>query len=361
MLSHELRNPLAAISNVAAILSRGPAQSNQARALHEMLQRQTRHLARMVDDLLDVARITRGKIHIRKELVRLDELVRHAGADARPAMDAKAHKFTVRAAEEVWVEGDEARLKQVLGNLLDNAAKYTDPGGEIALEVAREGDQAVVRVRDQGSGIDAALLPHVFELFTQGPRGLDRSEGGLGIGLALVRKLVEMHGGRVDVESNVGRGSDFTVRFPAASTASLPPAEPASGESVGGLRILIVEDNADTASSLATLLRIEGNQAEIAYDGAQGLEKARQWRPDAIVLDIGLPTMSGHEVCRAIRAESWETAVTIIAVTGWGQEEDYRKSEAAGFDGHLVKPVHPQAVMRLLAELRSGRARAARH
>ena len=354
MLSHELRNPLAAISNVSIVLTRGLAQPSGTPALYEVLHRQTRQLARMVDDLLDVARITRGKIRLRKELVRLDVLARQVAADARSTMEAKAHRSTMTATEEVWVEGDEARLKQVLGNLLDNATKYTDPGGEIALEVCRKGDEALICVRDNGSGIDSALLPHVFDLFTQGPRGLHRSEGGLGIGLALVKSLVEMHGGRVDVKSEVGRGTEFTVRLPVASTAPAHSPEPGSRARATGLRILIVEDNADTADSLATLLRAGGNEVQLAYDGVRGLEKARQWRPDAILLDIGLPAMSGHDLCRALRRESWGKNVPIVAVTGWGQADDHRKSKEAGFDDHLVKPVNPEAVMELLAQLRSG-------
>lgn len=358
MLSHELRNPLAAISNVTAILVRGAVEPSRARALHDMLERQTRHLSRMVDDLLDVARITRGKIEVRKELVALDELVRHAGDDAHPMMDAKAHHLTVSVAHEISVLGDEARLKQVLGNLLENASKYTDPGGEIALELGRAGNEAVVRVRDNGPGVDAALLPHVFELFTQGARTLARSEGGLGIGLALVKRLVELHGGNVAVKSEAGRGSEFTVRLPIAPIDAGPPAKPALASARTGLRILIVEDNADAASSLAALLRLEGNEAEIAYDGEQALKMGGHWLPDAILLDIGLPTMSGLDTCRALRGEPWGKDIPIIAVTGRGEVDDYLESKKAGFDGHVVKPVTPQAVLTLLAD-RSAQSRTA--
>jgi PAS domain S-box-containing protein len=350
MLSHELRNPLAAISNVTAILVRGATEPSRTRSLHAMLERQTRHLSRMVDDLLDVARITRGKIQIRKELVALDELVRQAADDARAMMDAKAHHLTVSAGHEITVDGDAARLREVLGNLLENAAKYTDPGGQVAVELEREGNEAVIRVRDNGAGMDSALLPHVFELFTQGPRALARSEGGLGIGLALVKRLVEMHGGNVAVESDAGRGSEFTVRLPVTVTEAPMPVQPARAGAIKGLRILIVEDNADAASSLATLLRLEGGETEIAYDGAQALRIGAQWRPDAILLDIGLPTTSGLEVCRALRRETWGKHVPIIAVTGWGEVDDEQQSKEAGFDGHLVKPVSAQAVVTLLAD-----------
>jgi signal transduction histidine kinase len=231
MLSHELRNPLAVIVNIVTLMSRVPDQTARNLALVGVLDRQARQLGRMVDDLLDVARIAHGKILLHKEVVRLDVLVRQAGADARSVMDARAHHLAVSATEEVWVDGDETRLKQVLGNLLENAAKYTDPGGQIALElevrdVAPEGREALIRVRDTGPGIDPALLPHVFELFTQGPRGLARSEGGLGIGLALVKRLTEKHGGRVEVDSVLGQGTEFRVHLPIAARPDWLPVEP---------------------------------------------------------------------------------------------------------------------------------------
>lgn len=360
MLSHELRNPLAAIANVTALLARGATQPAQTSGLYAVLQRQTRHLARMVDDLLDVARITRGKIQLRPEALRLDELAREVAADGRSSLDARAHRLTLSTPAPVWVEGDEARLKQVLGNLLDNAAKYTEPGGEITIEVGHLGDDALLRVRDNGPGIDAALLPHVFEPFTQGPRSLERSEGGLGIGLSLVKMLVELHGGDVEVVSAPGAGATFTVRLPAVAQANAPVTLTAPHAAAATQRILVVEDNVDTADSLAMLLRLEGNDAQVAYDGVTGLEKARRWQPDAIVLDIGLPTLSGHEVCRALRGEPWGRRLAIIAVTGWGQEDDYEASRDAGFDGHLVKPVSSDAVLALLAQIRAQREGAAR-
>ncbi|HEY6869340.1 MAG TPA: ATP-binding protein, partial [Novosphingobium sp.] len=354
MLSHELRNPLAAISNIAALLSRGLSPASRAPALHEMLQRQTRHLARMVDDLIDVAHITRGTVRMRREAIRLDELVHEAAADARPTMEAKAHRFKVDAADALWIHGDAARLKQVLGNLLENAAKYTDPGGEIALRLVRSASAAAIVVDDNGAGIDEALRPHVFELFTQGPRTLDRSEGGLGIGLTVVKTIAEMHGGTVEIESRAGGGTRFTVRLPLAPAEVPAPVERTPSATAGSLRILVVEDNIDAAESLAALLRLAGHHVELAHDGAEGLAAANRQQPDAIVLDIGLPTMSGHEVGRVIRAEEWGRHVPIIALTGWGQEDDHLKSREAGFDAHFVKPVEPDALLALLARLAQG-------
>ncbi|HET7866408.1 MAG TPA: ATP-binding protein [Burkholderiaceae bacterium] len=354
MLSHELRNPLAAISNIAALLSRGLSPASRAPALHEMLQRQTRHLARMVDDLIDVAHITRGTVRMRREAIRLDELVHEAAADARPTMEAKAHRFKVDAADALWIHGDAARLKQVLGNLLENAAKYTDPGGEIALRLVRSASAAAIVVDDNGAGIDEALRPHVFELFTQGPRTLDRSEGGLGIGLTVVKTIAEMHGGTVEIESRAGGGTRFTVRLPLAPAEVPAPVERTPSATAGSLRILVVEDNVDAAESLAALLRLAGHHVELAHDGAEGLAAANRQQPDAIVLDIGLPTMSGHEVGRVIRAEEWGRHVPIIALTGWGQEDDHLKSREAGFDAHFVKPVEPDALLALLARLAQG-------
>jgi CheY-like chemotaxis protein/anti-sigma regulatory factor (Ser/Thr protein kinase) len=271
-------------------------------------------------------------------------------------MEAKAHRFKVDATEALWIHGDAARLKQVLGNLLENAAKYTDPGGEIALRLMRRESAVAIVVEDNGAGIDEALRPHVFDLFTQGPRTLDRSEGGLGIGLTVVKTVTEMHGGTVEIESRAGGGTRFTVRLPLAPAEAPVPVERMPSPTVGSLRVLVVEDNVDAAQSLAALLRLDGHHVELAHDGADGLAAANREHPDAIVLDIGLPTMSGHEVGRVIRAEEWGRNVPIIALTGWGQEDDHLKSREARFDAHLVKPVEPNALLALLARLAQGSA-----
>ena len=356
MLSHELRNPLAAIRNVATILNGESEQTpSKTRSLNEILLRQTLQLARMVDDLLDVARITRGRVQLHPGPLRLDLLATKVAEDALAALDGRAHRLTVHAAQEVAVLGDEARLTQVLHNLLDNAAKYTPPGGRIALEVSVDGRRAVIRVTDNGRGIERHLLPHVFELFTQGARTLDHSQGGLGIGLTMVKNIVEMHGGTVEARSaGEGCGSEFIVRLPIAPTreaAGSPKRADAAG--TRDLRLLVVEDNPDTAETLAMLLRMEGHDVEIAYDGGEGLEKANRLRPEAVLLDIGLPTMNGQEVCRALRQQAWSSRVPIIALTGWGQEDDHRMSREAGFDAHLVKPVDPAEMLHLLASLLS--------
>ncbi len=359
MLSHELRNPLAAIANVGAVLQRGDTAPPQARALHEILQRQTRQLARMVDDLLDVARITSGKVHVRREPVRLDQVVQRAALDARSNMEARAHRFSVSAPEAMVVLGDEARLTQAVANLLDNAAKYTEAGGSVELSLRREDGAAVIRVRDTGVGIDPALLPHLFELFTQGERTLDRSQGGLGIGLTVVRKLVELHGGTVEVSSpGRGQGSEFVVRLPAVHAGQPERSPPSSAPSTAPRSILVVEDNRDTADSLAMLLGMEGHEVVVAHDGDEGLRKAEALRPDAILLDIGLPGISGTEVCRSIRARPWGGEPVIVALTGWGQEQDHQRSREAGFDAHLVKPVDHAEVFALLARHGAGAPRA---
>jgi PAS domain S-box-containing protein len=356
MLSHELRNPLAAISNAVTLLSRESGEQPRARRVHEILHRQTRQLARIVDDLLDVARISHGNIPLRMGRVRIDEVLRGVAADARGAMESGEHRLSVLAEGDMRVHGDEARLTQVFSNLLDNASKYSEPGGRIQVTAAREGGEVVVRVRDSGMGMPAELLPRIFDLFTQGSRTLDRSHGGLGIGLTIVKKIVEMHGGRVEVTSDgCGKGSEFIVRLPAADDETRSAPSPGGrgalhrlGEGAG-LRILLVEDHADSARALASLLELEGHDTEIAFDGEEALRKADHSQPDVVLLDIGLPRMSGLEVCRALRSRPWCRTTRVIALTGWGQEEDKRQAREAGFDGHLLKPVDHAELMELLA------------
>jgi signal transduction histidine kinase/CheY-like chemotaxis protein len=359
MLAHELRNPLAPMRNALEIIRlRGPERRLAVRASWDMVERQVEHLSRLVDDLLDVARITRGKINLEKEPVALAEVVRRAVETSRPLIEGRRHRLEVRLPDEpLHVIGDLTRLAQVLLNLLNNAAKYTEEGGQITLTVERaaaDPGAVVLRVRDTGVGIPPEVLPKVFDLFTQASRTLDRAQGGLGIGLTLVRRLVEMHGGSVRASSaGPGKGSEFVVRLP-LFFGPLPA--PAHGNGSGehpaaGHRILVVDDNRDSASSLAVLLRLSGHEVVTAHDGAAALEKAEHFRPQLALLDIGLPGMDGYELARRLRQLPGLRQVRLAALTGYGSEEDRRRSRAAGFDHHLVKPVEREALLVLLAEV----------
>ncbi len=365
MLAHELRNPLAPIRNAVQVLRLlGPASPKQNWA-QDVMDRQVQQLTRLVDDLLDVSRITRGKVKLQKEAVDLATVVGRAVETSRPLIESRRHQCVVNLAPEpIWLQADPTRLAQVLANLLNNAAKYTAEGGRVLLTTTREGHEAVIKVRDTGMGIPAEMLPHVFDLFTQGERALDRSQGGLGIGLTLVRSLVELHGGSVQAFSaGPDQGSEFVVRLPvlprfqARSPARSPARFPARSASKGGAtrkrsasarrRVLVVEDNADAAMSLALLLQFEGHEVRMAHDGPAALELARTFGPEVVLLDIGLPGLDGYEVARRLREDFKET-VLLVAQTGYGQDEDRRRSQEAGFDHHLVKPVDPHALMVLL-------------
>lgn len=357
MLAHELRNPLAPISNAVEIMRlRGPGQAELDWA-RDVIARQVQHLVRLVDDLLDVSRITRGKIRLKLEPIDLAAVVSNAVETSRPLIEGRRHRFVVdMPAEAIWVKADPARLAQVLANLLNNAAKYTEEGGSIRISVARDGGQAVVRVRDSGVGIPPEMLAGIFDLFTQVDRSLDRSQGGLGIGLTLVQRLVQMHGGSVEAQSDgPGHGSEFVVRLPMLTAfqpprpAASPPAERASA--AGHLRILVVDDNADAAVSLSMLLRLDGHEVHMVHSGPAALDAVRELRPDVVMLDIGLPEMDGYEVARRLRAEPGGADLSLVAVTGYGQDEDQRRCRAAGFDHHLVKPVDPQALSTLLTSM----------
>jgi CheY-like chemotaxis protein len=357
MLAHELRNPLAPIQNALQLVRRGnQEQRPEVREAHEIINRQVENMIRLVDDLLDVSRITCGKIQLQKECVDLAAIVARAIEGARPLIDARRHILDVKLPEEaLTLEADPVRLAQVLWNLLNNAAKYTPEGGRIWLTAAKQQREVVVRVRDTGLGISAEMLPRVFDLFTQMERTLDRAEGGLGIGLTLVRRLTEMHGGTVKALSGgPGQGSEFVVRLPLAADDILAmKAKDFSGRDeragpASGNRILVVDDNRDSAESLAMLLRLFGNDVRTAYDGRLALEVATAYRPDMVLLDIGLPGMNGLEVCRRLRGQSKEPQPLIVAMTGYGQEEDRRRSEEAGFNAHLVKPVDLVALEQLL-------------
>jgi PAS domain S-box-containing protein len=355
MLAHELRNPLAPVRNglqVLRLLGIGDPEVNR---LAEMMGRQVGQITRLVDDLLEMSRITQGKVALRRERVDLNVVVNQAVEAARPLIDARRHELTVATSPApIRLDADPSRLAQVIGNLLNNAVKYTDEGGRIWLDVRREGDEAVICVRDTGVGISAEMLPRVFDLFTQVDPTLDRSQGGLGVGLTLVRSLVEMHGGIVRASSpGPGRGSEFVVRLPALPRDTPPESGQAAAPRPAhapapSRRILIVDDNVDAADSLAMLLGLSGHQVRTAYGGPAALEAVGGYRPEVVLLDIGLPGMDGYEVARQLRRGSAGSGVTLVALTGYGQEDDRRKTHDAGFDHHLVKPVDPDELTRLL-------------
>ena len=350
MLAHELRNPLAAISN-AIRLNRGadlPAEERQW--IEQMLQRQTDQLGHLIDDLLDVARITRSKIGLRKENVSLAELVNRTLDTLRPQLQRSRHRLTLDfPPQPVWVHADPSRLEQVLVNLITNAIKYTKEEGQIWIKVARAGNDAIISVTDTGIGIAPDMLPRVFELFAQAEQGLDRSRGGLGIGLTLVRRIIELHGGSVHVASpGVGRGSEFTVRLPVIETpAEAAETWPARSPAASSLRILVVDDNRDAAQSLSMLLKASGHDTATAYSGQRALELAVNFRPQIALLDIGLPGMSGLELAAQLRQT--HPGIFLVAVSGYGQADDRARTKAAGFDEHFVKPVRLDDLIKVLA------------
>jgi PAS domain S-box-containing protein len=357
MLAHELRNPLAPISNAVRVLRLRGSDAGAVRVASDVLHRQVGQMARLVDDLLDVSRITRGKIELRKERVDVAGIVGQAVEAARPLCQSMRHELSVTLSPHpVVVNADPTRLAQVIGNLLNNACKFTEPGGRIRLAVERDGAQAVIRVRDSGVGIAPQRLRDVFDMFTQVDTSLERSRGGLGIGLTLVKRLVEMHEGTVEARSEgLGRGSEFVVRLPILADAPAP----AVAETVGAdaprarRRVLIVDDNRDGAESLALMLQFSGHETHVVHDGRDAVDAAERFAPDAVLLDIGLPTLNGYEVCRRIREQPWGKDLVLVAVTGWGQGEDRRRSREAGFDAHIVKPVDHEALLELLASLPS--------
>ena len=323
--------------------------------LRDMMSRQVEHLARLVDDLLDVSRITRGKVELRKEIVDMNAVLARAVETARPLIDARRHQLTVsQPGRPVWVKADLTRMAQVVGNLLNNAAKYSEDNARINLVLEQTNGTAVVRVRDTGVGIAAEMLSGVFELFSQVDRSLDRSQGGLGIGLTLVRSLVELHGGCVEAHSDgLGQGSEFVVSIPVATDREARAAQQGSDtadEKPTAHRILVVDDNVDAADSLAMWLAMLGHEVLTAHNGLKVVETAAEFNPDVVLLDIGLPGIDGYEVARRLRAEHSESKMRLVALTGYGQEEDRRRTKEAGFDHHLTKPADPMAIQRLLAE-----------
>ncbi|WP_125469085.1 hybrid sensor histidine kinase/response regulator [Methylomagnum ishizawai] len=351
MLAHELRNPLAPIGNALKIMGHTDGLPVRAAWCRGVVERQVEHLTRLIDDLLDVSRINHGRIELKREPLALQEVARQAVETSRPLFESRHQRFSLAAPREpIWIEGDRIRLAQVIANLLNNAAKYTGEGGRITLALEARPGHVDIRVRDTGCGIDPACLPNLFELFYQADHSLDRAQGGLGIGLSLVRRLVEMHGGEVRAFSaGRGRGSEFVVSLRRLYSVPVPSAAPLPGPSPAGLKkILIVDDNQDAAESLGLLLGLGGHRVWIAHDGPDALTMALAEPPEVVLLDIGLPGMDGYAVARAMRGSAGTDRPTIIALTGYGQPEDREKTRAAGFDAHLVKPVDLDTLNRLL-------------
>ena len=357
MLAHELRNPLAPIRNGLQILRIAHGDLKTVADTREMMDRQVQHLARLVDDLLDVSRITRGKVELRKEAVDMIEILARAAEIVQPALDARGQRLTVQhPGRPVWVNADVTRMTQVIGNLLSNAGKYSDDGNNIRLNLELGAAQAVVRIVDSGVGIAAEMLPKVFDLFIQADRTLDRSQGGLGVGLTLARSLVELHGGSVIAFSEgLGKGSEFVMTLPLLPDEAprRPPLLNGSAASKQRHRILVVDDNVDAAESLAHLLRLFGHEVRTVHNGLNALVVAHNLKPNVALLDLGLPGIDGFELARRFRREYPDNRLLLIALTGYGQDEDRRRTADAGFDHHLVKPADLEEVQRILAEVKS--------
>lgn len=345
MLAHELRNPLASISNVSELLARSITGSPRTDGFLALLKRQTRQLTRLVDDLLDLSRIARGRITLEERPVEVGELIDQAVETMQGHIQDKSHRFLVaKPAHALYVCGDRTRLVQAISNVIHNAVKYTDPGGEIHLEVFDSEEEVGIRLRDNGTGISPDLLPHLFDLFVQSQRTLDRSQGGLGIGLSVVKRLIEMHRGSVQAASDgIGRGSTFTIRLPRIAQPRLQ-SDAKSMDPMRPRRVLVVDDNVDAADSLAMLLKLDGHEVHTVYGATEALEAAVRLKPEVMFLDIGLPVMDGYEVARQLRSHNGHMPLHLIALTGYGQKEDRQRSMAAGFDEHLVKPVTPEAL-----------------
>jgi PAS domain S-box-containing protein len=354
MLSHELRNPLAPILNAIQLLRLQQDRTDLQSEAHGMIERQVGQLARLVDDLLEVSRITTGRIHLQEERIDLRGVVQRALEATKSVSGQKGQTVASNLPPQpVWIQGDTMRLEQVVVNLLNNACKYTDRGGHIWVGLENGPVEAVLKVRDNGSGIAPDVLPHIFDLFTQADKTLDRSQGGLGIGLALVKSLVGLHRGRVEATSTPGRGSEFVVHLPllpAPSAAAAKDAAPTAVQPAHLLKVLVVDDNRDAARGIGMLLRATGHEARLAHDGAEAMQLALEFVPDVVLLDIGLPVLDGFEVAKWMRSERALDGVLLIALTGYGQESDRKRALDAGFDHHLVKPVKFEKVEALLAE-----------
>jgi CheY-like chemotaxis protein len=350
MLSHELRNPHAPIRNAVEVMRRVAPPDPKLTMAREVVDRQVTLLARLVEELLDVSRISQGKIVLKREPVDLARIVAHSVETSRPLIDARSQTLAVSIpASPVWLSADFARLSQVISNLLNNAAKYTGEGGRIELGATVQEGEASITVRDNGSGIEAELLDKVFDLFVQGDRALDRGQGGLGIGLTLVKRLVELHQGRVEAASDgPGRGAIFTVTLPCIAAVepqrSAPQLAAQSSSEIYGRRVLVVDDNIDAAESTAAFLRLEGHEVKAVHDGLQALSSLKVFDPHVVVLDIGLPGLDGYAVARQLRSRGDTSHVLLIALTGYGQKEDRARAAEAGFDYHFVKPADPREI-----------------
>ncbi len=357
-LSHELRNPLAPIRNSVQLLGKVVPADPQLQKLRTMMERQLSHMVRLVDDLLEVSRITRGKIELQCERLDLSRVVESAVETSAPLIDGAGHRLTVlKPREPVMVEGDSVRLTQVVTNLLNNAAKYTSAGGDISVSVEARDREALIHVRDNGPGIPPEMLPRIFDLFAQVHGTQSRSQGGLGIGLALVKRLVEMHKGSIEARSTIGDGSEFIIRLPrvkawdamsADRSVTVPPVQSSRR------RVLIVDDNVDAADSLSLLLTVNGHEVRTAYDGPTGIQQAADFRPDFVLLDLGMPGMDGYQTARKVREIHGLDGLKLLALTGWSQGGDRRRTQEAGFDGHLVKPVDLAILERILSEFPQG-------
>jgi len=357
VLAHELRNPLAPMRNGIALLRAKGLPHPELKWARDVIERQIDQMTHLIDDLLDMSRIRSGKIQLHRERVQLDRVVHGAIEASRPLIDQYDHQLIVALPDEsIPLDGDVVRLAQVFCNLLNNAARYTPRGGRITISARREPSGVVVSVSDNGIGIPADMLPKVFDMFTQVDRSLERKRGGLGIGLTLVKKLVELHGGAIEARSEgAGRGCEFQVRLPVPTPVTERVPSPAPPEqatsSATSRRVLVVDDNRDSADSLAMLLTMFGHEVRTAYDGQDGVRAARSFRPDLVLMDIGLPGLNGYDAARAIRSEPWGRGLRLVALTGWGSEEDRRRSRDAGFDHHLVKPVDFDDVLQVLADV----------
>lgn len=351
-LAHELRNPLAPIRNAMRIIA-GHADADAKASATQVVERQLKHMVRLIDDLMDVSRITRGRLELHRERVDVQTAVNIAAETTRPLLDMKQHALRIQAAHGVFVQADATRLAQVFANLLNNSARYSPPGSEISVTIASEGRDAVVSVSDNGVGIPPSMLPRIFDMFVQLEQGGPRE--GLGVGLTLVKQLVELHGGRVEASSpGTGRGSTFKVCLPLAD--SPPPAPPPeSGMDVAPshrARILVADDNRDAADTLSLILQLDGHEVRTAYDGVEALQIAEEFAPQIALLDIGMPNLNGYQTAQRIREESWGSSILLVALTGWGQEQDRRQAAEAGFDRHLVKPADPQIIGALMGQIK---------
>lgn len=360
ILAHELRNPLAPIRNALELMRMRGGLDTDSEDLRALMERQVDHMVRLVDDLLEVSRITRGKIELKVEDVDVAEIIVSAVETSRPVIDKQRHRLEISLpTDTLCVKGDAVRLAQVFANLLNNAAKYTEPGGLIAVKAAVKESWIEVSVQDSGVGISPEMLPRVFDMFAQIERSKERSQGGLGIGLTLVKSLVEMHGGEIEAHSEGnGEGSRFVVRLPRSEVVAITHLKGTAKHNVAlGQRVFVVDDNRDAATTLGALLEVFGATVNLAFSGQEALDAMAQFKPTIVLLDLGMPLMSGHEVAKAIRSNAELKDVTIIALTGWGQAEDRKLSQSAGFDYHLVKPVDLNMLENLLHSLPSADVR----